>query len=86
MQNETSALREEVEALAAFLHLLQQEYTQLQGDFVAVLRACGGSVTATAADFTAPPASAVTRIYEGADGTTTFSLARRDAGSAEDPA
>ncbi len=78
-ESESDALREEVETLAAFLHLVQREYAQLQRDFAAVLRASGGSVTATAADFAVPMASAITHT-DNADGTTTF---RVTAGSAE---
>ncbi len=42
--DQMTLLREEAETLAAFLHLLQREYTQLQADFASVLTAIGKQV------------------------------------------
>ena len=72
--DEVTALREEVESLADFLRMLQREHTQLHHDFTAILRAAGGTITVTNADFTNPLTPAIERTEDPQTGTVTFRL------------
>jgi hypothetical protein len=72
--DELTALREEVESLAAFLRLLVREHTQLHRDFAAALRAAGGTMTIHDADCTNPITSAIERTEDPNTGTVTFRL------------
>jgi predicted nucleic acid-binding Zn-ribbon protein len=43
-EDELTALREEIETLAAFLHALQREHARLKADLAAVLHTVGGQI------------------------------------------
>ncbi len=75
--DELTMLREEAETLAAFVHMLQREYTQLEADFVAVLLALGDRIEVPAI---APQSSRLSqhieRLENPATGAVTFQLKR----------
>jgi predicted nucleic acid-binding Zn-ribbon protein len=73
-EDELTALREEVESLADFLRMLLREHTQLHRDFAAALRAAGGMIAVTDADFTNPVASDIERAEDPKTGAVTFRL------------
>ncbi len=73
--DQMTLLCEEAETLAAFLHLLQREYTQLQADFAAVLTAIGKQVEIPATALQAPSRSQrIERTEDPATGAVTFRL------------
>ncbi len=68
-EDELTLLREEIETLADFLHLLQREYAQLQADFAAVLRALGEQVEVSSTMLQAPSLSQrIERIEDPGNG------------------
>ncbi len=74
-EDELTLLREEIETLADFLHLLQREYAQLQADFAAVLRALGEQVEVSSPMLQAPSLSQrIERIEDPVTGAVTFRL------------
>ncbi len=74
-QDELDMLREESEALAEFLHMLQHEYCQLRADFATVLQAAGGYIRVPAVDIhTIPDVSRIERFEDPITGTVTFRL------------
>ena len=74
-EDELTLLREEIETLADFLHLLQREYAQLQADFAAVLRALGEQVEVSSTMLQVPSLSQrIERIEDPATGAVTFRL------------
>ncbi len=74
-EDELTLLREEIETLADFLHILQREYAQLQADFAAVLRALGEQVEVSSTMLQAPSLSQrIERIEDPATGAMTFRL------------
>ena len=74
-EDELTLLREEIETLAEFLHLLQREYAQLQADFAAILRAFGEQIEVPSPALRAPSrAQHVERTEDPATGAVTFRL------------
>ncbi len=74
-EDELTLLREEIETLADFLHMLQREYAQLQADFAAVLRALGEQVEVSSTMLQVPSLSQrIERIEDPATGAVTFRL------------
>ncbi len=74
-EDELTLLREEIETLADFLHLLQREYAQLQADFAAVLRALGEQVEVSSTMLQAPSLSQrIERIEDPVTCAVTFRL------------
>ena len=74
-EDELTLLREEIETLADFLHILQREYAQLQADFAAVLRALGEQVEVSSTMLQVPSLSQrIERIEDPATGAVTFRL------------
>jgi hypothetical protein len=70
--DELAALREEVESLAAFLHMLQREYTQLHHDFAAAIRAAGGTITLAKPGIPESATAAIERVDDPTTGAATF--------------
>ena len=74
-EDELTLLREEIETLADFLHLLQREYAQLQADFAAVLRVLGDQIEVPSTALqTSPRTPHIERTEDPATGTVTFRL------------
>jgi len=74
-EDELTLLREEIETLAEFLHLLQHEYVQLQADFAAVLRTLGEQVEVSSTMLQAPSLSQrIERTEDPVTGAVTFRL------------
>ncbi len=74
-EDQLIALREEIETLAAFLHMLQREYAQLQADFAAVLHAIGGQIEIPPTALQAPsPSHRLERMEDPITGAVTFRL------------
>jgi hypothetical protein len=71
--DELTALREENDDLAEFLHMMQREYNQLLADFAAVLRAMGGEARVTVTAYQ-PMQDRIERDDDLATGTVTFRL------------
>ncbi|MDQ6833473.1 MAG: hypothetical protein M3008_08745 [Chloroflexota bacterium] len=77
-EDELMLLREEIETLADFLHMLQREYAHLQANFATVLRALGEQVEVPSTALQVPSRSQrIERTEDPATGTITFRL-RRD--------
>jgi len=74
LDDELTMLREESEALADFLRMLQREYDHLRADFTAILQAAGGSIEIPTPATQAPPAATIERHDNLAQGTVTFRL------------
>jgi hypothetical protein len=75
--NELAELRDEVEALAGFLRMLQREYIQLHSDFTATLHTAGGAITVAEADRMPPNRYAIERTEAIDTGTAIFRLLPR---------
>jgi len=74
-EDELTLLREEVETLAEFLHLLQREYAHLQADFAAILRALGEQIEVPSTAIEAPSHSQhIERTEDPVTGAVTFRL------------
>jgi hypothetical protein len=76
-QDELDLLREEGEALADFLRMLQREYAHLQADFASALNAAGGQIRVEKRLLQALPLAAkIERVEDPATGAVTFRLRR----------
>jgi hypothetical protein len=75
--DELAKLRDEIETLAGFLHMLQREYIQLHSDFAATLHAAGGAITVIEADRIPPNRCAIERTDAKDTGTAIFRLVPR---------
>lgn len=74
-EDQLSLLWEESETLAAFLRMLQHEYTQVQADFAAVLQAIGKQIEVPATALQPPSSSRrIERIENPTTGAVTFRL------------
>ncbi len=74
-EDQLTLLREESETLAAFLRMLQHEYTQVQADFAAVLQAIGEQIEVPATALQSPSSSRrIERIENPTTGAVTFRL------------
>jgi hypothetical protein len=73
-EDELILLREEIETLAAFLHLLQREFAQLEADFASVLAAIGGQIEVPQ---TARQATPLTRRIERTEDPETSAITFR---------
>ncbi len=78
-EDDLTLLREEIETLAEFLHLLQREYARLQADFAAILRASGAQIEVPSTALQAPSRSQrVERTEDPETGAITFRLTPTD--------